>query len=216
MLGVQAYIINGVRQRSKKTGSKEMLFQPGNLLQVVAYYHQQKNLNRLKEYEYACLYKSINQSVVKNALLLFTVELTHKCLHEPSPMPEVFHLLSDMALLLDATPQANALNYALIYALQLAQELGFGIQGQYTTSTPFFNFIEGAFVANYVNDTITASNAISEGISNLSQALFLNSHTVNLSVSRKILLTTILYYIQLHQPAVQYLRSPEILHSIFE
>ena len=64
--GLQSYIVNGVRNRSLK--SKIALYQPLTLLELVVYYRENANLNRIKEvkcfHPYQTLYSEINKSTV--------------------------------------------------------------------------------------------------------------------------------------------------------
>ena len=216
ILGVQTYIVNGIRQRTKKTGSTAMLFEPGNMLQVVAYANEHKNMNRLKEFEFAALFKTIPQSVVKNAVLTFCVELTSKSIQEPAPMPEVFLLLQNMTMLLDAMPVQDVYNFPMLYMVQLAQELGFGIQGLYAVHTPYLNVMDGIFQQNFINSTINCSENISHSISNLLQTDIENAATITLLDTRKNILESLLQYLQLHISNINTMRSPQILQSIFE
>jgi DNA repair protein RecO (recombination protein O) len=216
ILGIQTYIINGVRQRTKKTGSKEMLFEPGNILQIVAYANDQKNMNRLKEFEYAYLYKTIPQSILKNALLTYCVELTSKGIQEPGPIPEVFNLLESVALHLDKHPLEACYNIALYYSLQLAQELGFGIDGGYSMQTPYLHLADGLFVEQFTNATLNCSEVVSESIHNILIADLAVIDKIQLHASRKNILETVLQYLQMHLTQINTMRSPEILQSLFE
>jgi DNA repair protein RecO (recombination protein O) len=216
LLGVQTFMINGVRKANKKGSSKSNLFVPGNILQIVAYANDQKNMNRLKEYEFAFIYKSIASSVVKNATLIFCVELISKSIHEPSPMPEAYHLLQDAALHLDKTNVEQTYNISLFFGLQLAQELGFGIHGKYSDNATFLNMAEGIFVKEKKDDAQYCSKVVSESIYNLVQCNLENVHNVVLLAPRKIILENILLFLQLHIAAIKTMRSPEILQSIFE
>lgn len=215
-LGLNTYIINGIRKANKSGNSKANMFTPGSILNIVAYNAPNKNMQRLKEFEYAYIYKSISQSVVKNAVLTYCVELTSKCIQEPSPMSEVFDLLHELAMFLDANPIEKITNLPYVYSLLLANELGIKIQGVHSPSTPYLSLGDAMFVANLNNDALVCDAITSESISNLNQLNFYNANTAKVLVERKILLQKILQYLQLHISAVQQMRSPAILHSIFE
>src|SRR5688500_16711918 len=89
LFGLQSYLVNGVRQVSRKGSMKAIYFQPGALLDLVVYKNEFKNLQRIKEYRWSHVYNHIFSDVFKNAVSLFTIELLNKCLTEPEPNNEL-------------------------------------------------------------------------------------------------------------------------------
>src|SRR5580765_4584567 len=87
LFGLQSYLVNGVRTTSGKGASRAGMFQPAAILDLVIYYQETKNLNRLKEYEWNHLYQYIFSDVVVNSISLFMIELLQKCLKQPEPNP---------------------------------------------------------------------------------------------------------------------------------
>src|ERR1700730_410284 len=81
--GIQSYLVNGVRTTSKKGSGKANLFQPAAILELVAYYSELKQLQRLREFKWGQLYQHIFSDVRKNSVALFMVELLTKCLKQP-------------------------------------------------------------------------------------------------------------------------------------
>ena len=65
LFGVQTYMVNGVRS-SKQANAKSTYFQPGSMLEMVAYHNEQKTMQRIKEFKFAYLYTQIFSSVIKN------------------------------------------------------------------------------------------------------------------------------------------------------
>ena len=59
LFGLQAYIVKGVRQSTKKTQSKQIYFQPGAILEMEVYHNELKNLQFIKEYKWSYLYNKI-------------------------------------------------------------------------------------------------------------------------------------------------------------
>src|SRR5919112_4260548 len=74
LFGLQSYLVNGVRQASKKGGAKATFFQPASILELVAYHSDFNKLQRLREYKWDFLYQHILSDVRKNAVALFMVE----------------------------------------------------------------------------------------------------------------------------------------------
>jgi DNA repair protein RecO (recombination protein O) len=101
LFGLQSYMVNGIRQVSKKGASKGSYFQPGALLDMVVYNNELKNLQRIKEYKWAFLFNHLFSDIFKNAVSLFMIELLNKCLKEPEPNNELFYFAEDALLHLD-------------------------------------------------------------------------------------------------------------------
>src|SRR4051812_32948289 len=73
VFGVQSYIVKGVRQTTKKSSGKAIYFQPGAILDMVVYQNNLKNLQFIKEYEWAFLYEHVLFDVAKNAVAMYVV-----------------------------------------------------------------------------------------------------------------------------------------------
>jgi DNA repair protein RecO (recombination protein O) len=69
LFGVQSYLVNGVRT-SRARSCRANLLQPANLLDLVVYHHEGRNLQRLSDFRYAYLYRSLYSDVVKNSIAL--------------------------------------------------------------------------------------------------------------------------------------------------
>ena len=95
-LGLQSYLVNGVRTPTKKGTAKANLFQPAAILDLVAYHNEFKNLQRLKEFKWAHLYQHIFSVVRKNAVALFMIELLTKSLKQPEANAELFYFVEDL------------------------------------------------------------------------------------------------------------------------
>jgi DNA repair protein RecO (recombination protein O) len=146
LFGVQSYLVNGVRISSKKGSGKANLFQPSAILDMVVYYSEQKNLQRIKEFNWGHLYQHILWDVKKNAVALFMVELLTKCLKQPEANPDLFHFTEDAFVHLDQSSDTVMANFPLFFALHLAVLLGFRITDNYSSQLSFFDLLEGKFV----------------------------------------------------------------------
>lgn len=146
LLGLQSYLVNGVRTSSKKGSGKANLFQPAALLEMVVYHNELKQLQRIKEFRWSSLYQHILSDVKKNSVGLFMVELLTKCLKQPEANPELFHFAEDAFLHLDTCADAVAANFPLFFALHLPVFFGFRISDNYSESRTFLDLQEGDFV----------------------------------------------------------------------
>ena len=121
-LGVQSYIINGVRStRSKR--NKIALYQPLTLLDLVVYFREDKQLQRLSEAKCNYPFVSIPLNPRKSAVVLFLVEILSKTLKEQSGNMELFRFIWDALLWLDTNNPIE--NFHLVFLVKLAKYLGF-------------------------------------------------------------------------------------------
>jgi DNA repair protein RecO (recombination protein O) len=147
MFGLQSYLVNGVRVPSGKGSSRSGFFQPSALLELVAYHHETKNLQRLKEYYWAHLYQHIFSDVVANAISLFMIELLQKCLKQPEANSELYQFTEDALIHLDEATSPVRANFPLYFALHLAGFFGLRINDNYSLQKKFLDLREGFFTA---------------------------------------------------------------------
>lgn len=144
--GVQSYMVQGIRS-SKSKNNKAALLQPATLLDIVVYHKPQTKLQRIKEYQYAYIYTSLQEEIVKNSIALFSAEVLLRILPEEALMPELFDFSFDYFRQLDAMPSADVANFPLYFLIQSSRILGYEISGAYTNETPYLNLQDGAFTA---------------------------------------------------------------------
>jgi DNA repair protein RecO (recombination protein O) len=148
VFGIQSYLVNGVRASSKKSPGKANMFQPGALLELVVYHNELANLQRIKEYQWAVLFKELFYDVAKNAVVLFLVELLQKTVKQPEANSELFEFLEDALMHLDEAGKEILANYPLFISLQLPGFFGFRISNGYTSKTGILELKEGEFVSD--------------------------------------------------------------------
>lgn len=158
--GVRSYLIKGVRT-SKTRNGRAGLLQPATLLDLSVYFRSQKNLQHLREFHLAHVYRSLQEEVVKNSIALFSVELLLRLLPEHAPLPELFEFSFNYFSLLDETPVSSVANFPLYFIIQCSHLLGYEIRGTYSNETPHLNLQDGAFtndpppIAPFLNDDDT-------------------------------------------------------------
>ncbi|MER3464851.1 MAG: DNA repair protein RecO [Chitinophagaceae bacterium] len=146
LFGVQSYLVNGVRQVSKKGSAKANHFQPVSILDLVVYKNDFKGLQRIKEFRWGRLYQHIFSDIWKNAVALFMIELLNKALKEPENNPDLFYFTEDALLHLDEASPMVAANLPLFFALHLAVFFGFRINDEYSEEKHYVDLEEGNFV----------------------------------------------------------------------
>lgn len=214
MFGVQTYLVNGVRTDKAKT-AKGNLLQPANLLDLVVYHRENKNLQRISDVRYQYLYQSVYGHVAKNAMALYVVELLDKTLKQPETHPELFHFASRALQWMD-THQEGTANLPLYFTLRVAELLGFRLYGKCDAKTPYLDLREGMFTELMPahpafldeNDSMACHQL-------LAAADFEALKTIPLSQPcRQRLLAACQQYYQWHVPGFTGLKSPRILAEV--
>lgn len=218
LAGIQSYLVNGVRTISNKGTAKAALFQPSVILDLVAYHNEFKNLQRLKEYKWAFLYRHILSDVMKNAVALFMIELLGKCLKQPEPHPELFYFTEDALHHLDEANEKMTANFPLFFALHLAVFFGFRISENYEDekALAYLDLQEGCFTAiqpehhHYLMDKEAAAVAHILKIMHPSE---LNDLYLNQETRRRMIHAIELYY-AFHVPEFGSLKTLPVLREI--
>ncbi|HEV7329878.1 MAG TPA: DNA repair protein RecO [Flavisolibacter sp.] len=148
LFGLQSYLVNGVRQASKKGSAKATFFQPASILELVAYHNDFNKLQRLREYKWDHLYQHVLSDVRKNAVAMFMVELLAKCLKQPEANPDLFYFVEDALHHLDEANDAVTGNFPLFFALHLAVFFGFRISDEYSEEKHYLDLQEGQFTGH--------------------------------------------------------------------
>ncbi|MBS1743393.1 MAG: DNA repair protein RecO [Bacteroidetes bacterium] len=215
LFGVQTYLVNGIRT-SKKTGSKAAMYQPGAILDMEVYHNDLKNMQRIKESNWAYLYEAVFSNVIKNSVVVYMVELIQKTLRQPEQNTSLFYFCEDALVQLDHAGNTVTANYALYFTLHLPQFFGFTISNNFSDQYPYFDLQEGQFVSeppthiHYIDGENAATTA---EILNCMQPAELNQVKLN-HQTRKSLLLKYLEYYSLHIPEFGNLKSLEILHEV--
>ena len=124
-LGVQNYVVNSVRKA--KPPGRIALFQPFTLLELVAYVARgSSGLTRLSEYRCAEPFQTLPYEVQKSSVVLFLSEVVSRAVHEEEQNESLFRFLHDSILAFDRQTTGTE-NFALVFLLELATYLGFGI-----------------------------------------------------------------------------------------
>jgi len=144
--GVQSYMVQGVRSNKVKN-NKAGLLQPSTMLDMVVYNKPFAGLQRIKEMQFAHLYKTLQQDIRKNSIALFSIELLLRLLPENAPAPELFDFSMEYFIRMDDMPADEIANFPLFFIIQCASLLGYELKGTYSATTPHLNLQEGGFSA---------------------------------------------------------------------
>lgn len=145
--GIQAYMVKGVRVASAAR-NRANHFQPGTLLDMVAYMQPGKNMQLIKEYHAAHIYTSVHERVTKNSILMFSAELMLRLLPEHAPLPELFDAAKGYLIALDVADERTIANYPLYFLVLCSRLLGYEPRGSYGPETPYLDREHGGFSAH--------------------------------------------------------------------
>jgi DNA repair protein RecO (recombination protein O) len=217
LFGVQSYIVKGIRQSTKKSPAKAIYFQPAAILDMIIYHNELRNLNFIKEYQWGYLYQNVLFDVVKNTVALYITEILQHGLKQPEANAELFYMVEDTLKQLDSGNATLTANLPLYFSLHLSGELGFRIQGEYNSVTPFLDLQEGLFVENKPAHPYFAEKQLAAATSQLLSINFYNDlENINFSRNtRKELILIYQNYIALHVQDFGEIKSLPILQEIF-
>jgi DNA repair protein RecO (recombination protein O) len=216
LFGVQTYIVKGVRQTSKKNGGKSTYFQPAAMLDMVVYHNELKNLQFIRDYNWSFLYQNILFDVIKNSVAMYIAELLLHSLKQPEANPELFYLIEDTLKQLDKGTDTFTANLPLYFMLQLSNELGFQIQGSYSTAMPVLDLQEGMFVSEIPLHPYYINNDLAKTTSDILNIMFYNdleAIQLNRTLRRQVT-QTFQQFMALHIQDFGEMRSLPILQEI--
>jgi DNA repair protein RecO (recombination protein O) len=191
--GVQTYIVNGVRSGKKGRG-KMALLQPLTLLDMVVYYKENSEIQRMSEMRCHYPYRSIPYDVRKTSMALFIAEVLYKCVREEGESERLYLFLEQSLLVLDELDEGYQ-NFHLQFLLKLSKFLGYGMDA----SISFFQSFHEKEIG-MIRELLEESYA----------------HNLRMERSqRQLLLRHILEFYQQHNEGLRELRSVKVLQELF-
>ncbi len=216
LFGIQQYIVKGVRKSTKTSAGKASYFQPSAILELEVPHNELKSMQFIKEYRWAYLYEQVLFDVVKNTVAMYVIELLQHSLKQPEANPELFYLIEDTLKQLDKGNATLTGNLPLYFTLHLASELGFQLQGEYTSATPVIDLQEGLFVAGKPSHPYYLEGTLAKTTSEISNLSFYNElENIQLNQqTRRQLLEAYQLYLTLHISGFGQMKSYAILQEV--
>jgi DNA repair protein RecO (recombination protein O) len=211
LFGVQSYLAQGVRKAKKNNAG---LLQPTTLLEIETDHKPVKNLQRIRNFNTAFLYQTLQGDVIKNSIAIFSVEVLLKLLPEHAPFPELFELSYDYFLSLDRIGTSDCGNFPISFLINIGELLGYKVKGEYSTQTPYLDLQAGGFVGNESPEAqLNEDDTIQ--LNNLMLATGDNIATIRLSSNTRNRLTDwYLDFLRIHSQHLGQIRSLEVLRAI--
>jgi DNA repair protein RecO (recombination protein O) len=197
-LGLQTYIVNSVRSKTSK--GKIALYQPLNLLELVVYFKENREINRISETKILEVFKSIPFDIRKSTIALFISEILGKTIKEESANPPLFHFLYDSVFELENSGFLP--NYPVQFLLKFAR-----IQGLLPETA------EEIYLQVY-NKTLHFENEI-RILNILMELPYQNNEQIPLNM-RRTMLEVVLRFYTLHISGFGEVKSLSVLREIFD
>ena len=213
-LGLQQYIINGVRSKSAK--AKANFFRPMNILDLIVYNRSDKAINRLKEFKFEEIYQNIPFDLVRGTLGLFMTEVCQKTIKEKEENSELFDFLHSSFSFLDAS-QERLTNFPIYFMIQLSSYLGFMPRYEKPPGPCYFDQREGIFCSEKPNHHNCLDLANSDLLYLLLGQSYSEASQLKLTkADREQFLRHLIEYYQLHVEGLQAFNSPAILKEVLQ
>ena len=201
-LGLQGYIINGIRSfRSKR--NKIALYQPLTLLDLVVYYREERQLQRISEAKCQHPFYSIPLNPKKSAIALFMVEILSKTLKEQTENKELFNFIWDSILNFDSGELPTE-NFHLVFLVQLSKYLGFNPKSAKEINEELNNGLSNVWL--HGNEGQLMDQLLTCGYSN--SPILSNSQRANL-------LKVLLSFYRWHMEQFGTVKSLKVLNQVF-
>ncbi|MCC6816047.1 MAG: DNA repair protein RecO [Saprospiraceae bacterium] len=210
--GIQSFFMNSVFN-SKNTRLSSLL-QVSNILEIVAYYSDKKEIHRIKEVNPDYLYESIPNDIRKSAIATFIIELSRRCVKDQSEHQDFFQLIRRCLVLLDRQPTLDA-NFHLKFMIKLSSYLGFQPLKNYSQTNNAFDLINAQFIPFNLNNHYCIDPLLSEKIFKLLNDELKLENAFKLSYEdRSRMLDTLIEYYKVHIENFGDLKSPSVYKSI--
>jgi DNA repair protein RecO (recombination protein O) len=210
--GICSFIVGGVRGGGKSRFPAGV-FQPLNLVEVVASGKPGTTLPRITEIQLSPPLGYLHQDLVKGTIAMFLSEVLNRSIKEEEPSPSLFGFLHNAILMLDTEPNYVA-RFHLAFMVQLSKHLGFYPHGSYSEQG-FFDLQEGVFTQHRPNHVYYLDGPVARSLWLLMYTPFgdLSDLDVDAIDNRRMLQGLVTYY-ELHMTQGRSIHSHHILSEV--
>lgn len=214
-LGIQSYIIKGVRNSKSASKNPNILF-AGSVLDMIVYRYPHKTLNYVKEYHLESSFGKLNDSVIKNCVRMFCVEVLDNILTDDQEHLDIFDFYQSYLSDLQAFTDNQIANAPLYFATQIGNMAGYGIHENYSSVSCWFNVGEGRFSYHTGNTTQVLTKEESMHLFKLLQYKDIHSfmkHSITNS-SRRNIMAAYLEFLSFHAPNFKEIKCLAVLNVV--
>lgn len=212
--GLISFMVKGVRKNNKS--NKAHFYQIGNMLNLVMYYHPNKNFQLIKECQYDCIYMDMHTSMKKNTILLFSIEVIYQTLIKDAVLEDVFTFYKNFLFRLEKNENKNISLLPITFLLDLLEVYGYKIDNNYSDENCYLHIQEGKFYNFISMQPPFVEKEIGKLIVLLSDQRFIDDSILsNISKdNRESILQVLLQFMELHFSNFKTLKSLPILKTI--
>jgi DNA repair protein RecO (recombination protein O) len=209
--GHQTFIINSVRKPKATTPASSL--QLLSLLELVAYFHENRKINRIKEARPEYIWKSIPFDRRKSAVITCLAEVCAKCMTTADPHPELFAWLNESLVAYDH-PEEYDRDFLIRFLVDLSHYLGFGLEiNMDKPNARYFDLQEGQLVDTLPFHPYVMEMQDYDALCAIIQAGATGRSAVSLDTRRRLADILTLYY-QLHVESLKEINSLKILREL--
>jgi DNA repair protein RecO (recombination protein O) len=211
--GREACLIRGMR--SKKSGRHNVFFQPMSILDLVLYRKESRGMQVMKDFSVSYSPSDVYSNIKKSSVAIFLGEVLNSVLREESVNVELFDFLENSIRYFDKSREDFA-NFHLAFMAGLSSFLGFEPGTCADRSKPYFDMLNGVFVAFPPDHGNFANACISGILASFFSSSYEKINEIMLTGSqRNEVLETLVRYYSLHLPGLKKIKSLEILKEVF-
>ncbi len=119
--GRQSFLVQGVRKKKNKISPS--LFQPLTLLDIIAYFKETRDIQKVKEIKPSVVLNNLSFDIRKSSIALFLSEIMYRTLREVEPNLPLFEYIYNAVQILDIT-EAGIENLHLVFLMQFTKFIG--------------------------------------------------------------------------------------------
>lgn len=206
LIGLQSFIVSGVRKAKSKMVN---VYQPMNILEVVAYRSEEK-LSRIKEARLTVPYQRLNQDVLRSSIGIFFIDLVRNVISEKERNVVMFNYIKDQLKRLDEQDAISPMQ-PLLYCTDLTKLIGFEMHDNYSELNCYFDLSLGSFSSVDKQNHYILNQDLSYCLSQLLKHGFAAKLTKS---DRSSLLDEFIKYFKFHIDGFRDLRSLGVLRTL--
>ena len=211
--GRQSYILNALKSGKKRSGKGSL--QPLYLVDLVAYYKETREIQRIKEIKNNPVYQNIPFDIHRSSQALFIAEILNKTLREQESSPLLFDFIRNSLIYMDLTENPLP-NFHLYFLFRLTEFLGFLPDTKKTCDDGWFDLQKGTVEQHrpvhpyYLDKESTNAFCRLAGLKlrELDNLKLSRTHRNHMSIK-------LLEYYQLHFEHLGEIKSLKVLQEVF-
>jgi DNA repair protein RecO (recombination protein O) len=211
--GRQSYILNASKSGKKRSGKGSL--QPLYLVELVAYYKESREIQRIKEIRNNPVYQNIPFDIHRSSQALFIAEILNKTLREQESSPPLFDFIKNSLIYMDLS-ENHIPNFHLYFLFRLTEYLGFLPDTNKLCEDGWFDLQKGSVEKHKPVHVYYLDKEATKAFCSLAGLKLREIDDIKISRTLRISLTLrLLDYYQLHFEHLGEIRSLKILREVF-